>query len=1564
MRTSTAGRFLLLVVLAGLVCLPGGLNAHPRAAASAPQAASAPAGADGGVDPALFSALRYRSIGPYRGGRSTAVAGIAGQPATFYMGTTGGGVWKTTDAGLNWANISDGFFDVASVGAVDVADSDPNVIYVGTGSACIRGNVSIGRGVYKSVDAGKSWTFSGLRDAGQIGRIQVHPDNPDLVYLASLGNPFGANETRGVFRSEDGGETWEKILYVSDTTGAVELSMNPANPREMYAAFWRAERKPWTVIDASEDGGIYKTTDGGDSWKKLGGGLPQGLTGRIGVSVSPANPDRVFALVSAADPEGGIYRSDDAGESWRRINRERNLRTRHWYYSHIIADPVDENTVYVLNSSMYRSIDAGNSFQSIRVGHGDTHDLWIDPTDPERMILGDDGGAEISGNGGTSWSPLSNQPTAEIYRVTVDNQFPYRVYGAQQDNSTLSVASQGRGTQQDWYTVGGCESGHIALDPRDPNIAYAGCYIGMITRYDHASGSRRDIDVYPVLVDGVAPRELEYRFQWNAPIVISPHDPDALYHTSQVVHLSRDGGQSWQTISPDLTTNDPEKQGLPGGPLQHDHTSVEVYNTIFAFVESPHTAGELWAGSDDGLIHLSRDGGANWADVTPPQMPTEGTVNTLDISAHRPGRVIATVYNYRMNDFAPYVFKTEDYGATWDSLTDGVNGIPADTPVRVVREDPAREGLLYAGTEFGMFISFDDGANWQPFQLNLPLTPVTDLRVHEEDLVVSTQGRSFWILDDVTPLHEITDEVAAAPAHLFSPRPAIRGDGRGARQAVIHYYLADEPEGPVSLEILDAAGGVIRSFTGRAGSPAGASQGGRGGGRGGFGGGSRLPVAAGMNRFTWNLQHEGPELVGNAIIYIGYRGGPVAVPSAYATRLTVGDWSDVRPFEVLADPRRPDVSSADLEAQFDLQVRLRDLLTGSHDAIAGIRDVREQATTAARRAAEAGHGADLRERAGELSAKLAEIEESLVQTKSEAGQDPINFPPMLDNQIGYLYRYTVNGYGRPTQAAYERYEELSAELAALTLDLEIVIKDDVARFNEAVSALGLPGIIIPAAPAGGRAEGTGSPQGAAQTLSVAPSQEGGVDFELVQADLLAESGSMTHAWADFDNDGDLDLYVGFRPGQPNRLYRNDGGRFTEIAAAVGVADSEGTRAVAWGDYNADGRLDLYVGYTSGAREDFAKIANRIYRNDGDRFTEVTRELGLELPLGQARQLSWVDFDNDGDVDLFVGFRDIPNMLFRNDDGVFVDVSEAMGIVGSRATMGGVWFDFDKDGDLDLYLGNMDGYANRMYRNDGDRFVDVAPQFGLDSGGRAVDENPGDHDMAGTIRADVADFDNDGDFDIFVTALGGTDGFYRNDDGTFVSVAADFGLAHTAYRGTAAWADFDNDGWIDLYSSGTLYRNDHGEFVDVTPQVIADNVGGYGSLWADFDNDGAMDLALSSRNHYVIRNGLAADAAARSLQVMVLNEDGIHTRAGTEVRLYAAGTRRLLGTRLIETGSGYNAQSVLPVHFGLPALQAVDVEITSMTEDGRKAVLLRGVDPADHAGSYLVVKVDAAGRIVG
>ena len=700
-------------------------------------------------DPAFLEAMEYRMIGPYRGGRVTAVAGIPDQPYTFYMGATGGGVWKTEDAGTSWRNVSDGTFEAGSIGAVAVAQSDPNVVYVGTGSAAPRGNISSGVGLYKSTDAGVTWKGIGLDKAGQVGKIVIHPQNPDLVYVAALGNIFGPNPERGVFRSSDGGATWTHVLSVSDSTGAVDLAMDPNNPRILYAGMWRAERKPWTLIDGSTEGGVYKSTDSGDTWKRLEGGLPGGLVGKVGVAVSPANSDRVWVIQATADEKkGGLYRSDDGGKSFSRINREHNLRQRAWYYTYVIADPQDENTVYVLNTGFYKSIDGGKTFESIRVPHGDNHGLWINPHNTDILINSNDGGANVSLNGGQTWSTQYNQPTAEFYRVAVDNQFPYRVYGAQQDNSTISVPSSSPGgitPTQHWYAVGGGESGHIAVDPRNSDIIYAGTYIGSITRLDREIGHQRNVTAYPQMHDGTAPRDIRYRFQWNAPIRLSPHDPDVLYHTSQFVHRSTDGGQSWETISPDLTTNNDAYHDIPGGPIQHDHTGVELYTTIFSFEESPHTAGELWAGSDDGRVHISRDHGASWDEITPRQMPLEGTVNTIELSKHAPGRALLAVYKYRENDARPYIFRTDDYGSSWDLLTDGENGIPGHHFVRVVREDPDRQGLLYAGTEFGLYVSFDDGAHWQALQRNLPVTPITDLAVHEKDLVVATQGRSFWV---------------------------------------------------------------------------------------------------------------------------------------------------------------------------------------------------------------------------------------------------------------------------------------------------------------------------------------------------------------------------------------------------------------------------------------------------------------------------------------------------------------------------------------------------------------------------------------------------------------------------------------------------------------------------------------------------------------------------------------------------------------------------------------------------------------------------------------------------
>jgi photosystem II stability/assembly factor-like uncharacterized protein len=1008
--------------------------------APAPPALAATDDAPPAVAAELLSDIEFRSIGPLRGGRSTAVTGIHGDHRTFFMGTTGGGVWVTRDAGLSWGNISDGFLDVASIGAIDVADSDPNVIWLGTGSACVRGNASTGNGMYRSLDGGRTWTHAGLADSGAIAKVVVHPRDPDTAWAAAFGHPFGPSEQRGVFRTEDGGATWEHVLYVSDEVGAVDLSINPDNPRHLYAAMWRFERKPWTFYDASEDGGIFRSTDGGSTWKELEGGLPTGITGRIGVSVSPADPDRVYALVSAPDPDGGLWRSDNAGDSWRRINRDRNLRQRHWYYSHVKADPADPDTVYIMNVNIWRSVDGGESVERLRPNHGDTHDLWIDNDDPTVMILGADGGGEVSLNAGATWSSVLNQPTAEIYRVTVDEQFPYRVYGSQQDNSTLSMNSQGRGGQQDWYTVGGCESGHIAIDPRNPDIVYAGCYIGEISRFDRATGERRPISAYPVLVDGVAPRELEHRFQWNAPILISRHDPTVLFHTSNTVNISRDEGRTWQVISPDLTYDNEEQQELPGAPLQHDHTSVEVYGTVFSLAESPHDVGEIWAGSDDGRVHVTRDGGDTWQDVTPADLPVDGTVNTIDVSAHRAGKVTIAVQRYRMDDWTPYAWQTTDGGESWRRIADGDNGIPGHHPIRTVREDPDAEGLLYAGTEFGLFVSFDDGGAWQPLQGNLPVTPVTDLVVHRQDLVLSTQGRGFWILDDLTPLHAIAAGAADSDTALLLPRAAIRASGSGSRPAALHYRLPEGAE--ATLTISDAAGNELLSW----------STGGRGG----------LATGDGIQQQIWDLRLPGAELTDDALIYLGYSGGPVVVPGSYAARLTVGDRVLEQPFEVLPDPRRDDVSATDLAEGHRFSVATQDLLQRTHDTIGTLRQIREQTEAIASRAEanKAEVAGDLRERADLMAGALTAIEDVLIQTRAEARQDPINFPPMLDTQIGYLYRYVAFTYGRPGQPAYDRFTDLETLVVAQEQALQALIDNEVSGFNEAVRAAGVGGILI------------------------------------------------------------------------------------------------------------------------------------------------------------------------------------------------------------------------------------------------------------------------------------------------------------------------------------------------------------------------------------------------------------------------------------------------------------------------------------------------------------------------
>jgi len=1035
-------RYLRLLVIAAASVV--GLAIGPRRPAAAQLSGAS-------VDPALYAAMRYRMVGPYRGGRSTAVEGVRGLPGTYYMGTTGGGVWRTQDFGESWQNLTDGQIAVGSIGAVAVAPSNPSIVYVGTGSACLRGNVSAGRGVYRSTDRGRTWRMIGLPGAGQIGRVRVHPTDPDLVYVAALGHAFGPNPERGVFRSRDGGETWAKVLFISDTTGVVDLAMDPADPSVLWAAAWTGRREPWAIVSGSAESGLYRSADGGDTWEKVTNGLPADVVGRIGVAVAPSDSRRIYVVVQHAEA-GGLYRSDDGGSSFQLVNGDRKLFERAWYYGHVYVDPKDENTVYDLTTRLYKSVDGGRTFDAVPQPHGDNHDLWIDPDDPRIIASAHDGGVAVTVTGGATWSTLLNQPTAEIYRVTVDDQFPYRLYGAQQDNSTISLPSVYGSTltpYETWYEVGGGESGYVAVDPKDPDIVFAGSYGGEITRLDRRSGQARNVSTYPTLALGQAPANLTFRFQWNAPILFSIHDPDVLYHASNHLHRSRDGGTTWEVISPDLTRDDPARQGAPGGPIDHDITTVETYGTIFAVAESPRTPGELWVGSDDGLIHISRDGGAHWEDVTPAGMP-EGTVNVIDVSPHAPGRAFATLYRYRRDDFRPYVYRTEDYGRSWRLLTDGRNGIPADHFVRGVREDPVRRGLLYAGTEFGMYVSFDDGERWQPFQLNLPLTPVTDLVVHGSDLVVATQGRSFWIMDDVTPLRQMDTGVAQASSHLFKPRDTYRMEmagatrGEGNREGenppdgvLVYYTLVGSDSGPTTLQITDATGTVVRTFSGEA------------SGRGG------LPAQPGMNRFAWDLRYPGGEVPPGVILRGGPPKGARAVPGTYAVRLSAGDWTATESFRVLEDPRVT-ATVADLQAQHDLQTRINERIADTYAAVKQIRDLKEQLRERVATAARAGGGKDVEKAAEALAEELTAVEGELLNLKFRSEKDPLNFEPKLDNLLAYLSNVVGNGDGRPTDAMLDVFRELDRRLQTQLDRLRSIVQRDIANFNDLAQQRSLP----------------------------------------------------------------------------------------------------------------------------------------------------------------------------------------------------------------------------------------------------------------------------------------------------------------------------------------------------------------------------------------------------------------------------------------------------------------------------------------------------------------------------
>jgi len=776
--TSSAGRLGRLVTLPVLSLF---LLAVPGAAQESRTDEGGP------YDPALFEGLEYRMVGPTRGGRVTAVAGHRSHPHAFYMGSTGGGVWKTADAGETWVPIADDILATGSIGAIRVARSDPSVVYVGTGSAGLRG-----KGMYRSDDAGESWRFIGLEDAGQIGAVEIHPDDPDRVYVAALGDPFGRNEERGVFRSVDGGESWENVLFTSDSVGAIDIEIHPTDPDILYAGMWRGERKPWTIIsgmrESGREDGIWRSTDGGDSWEYVMLGLPSGLIGKIDFAVSPDDPDRVYALVETKEPDEGLYRSDDAGVTWRLVSNFEPIMDRPFYYTNVDADPTDADVVYASATGFWKSTDGGENWERRPTPHGDNHDLWINPDDPRIMVQSNDGGANVSLDGGDSWSTQGNQPTAELYQVDLDNQFPYWIYAGQQDNSTLMVPSDPPAEDswagpEGWYkAVGGCETGPVVPNPEDATIVYANCK-GRFGRYSHRTGQEQQFYVGAVNLYGHNPKDLPYRFQRVVPIEVSPHDGDIVYHGSQFVHVTTDGGRNWETISPDLTAFRPERQVESGEPITRDITGEEHYSTLYVIQASPHDPNVIWAGANDGPVHVTRDGGETWTDVTPSDMPPEGRMNSIHISAHAPDKVYVAGYRYQLGDYRPYIYRTDDAGESWTLLTPGDNGIPADHPARAIVEDSQTEGLLFAGTEFGMFVSFDDGATWQSLQQNLPATPITDIHEKDGDLVISTMGRSFWVMDDIQPLRQVADAAATRTAFLFQPAPAhrVRSGPRGFR---------------------------------------------------------------------------------------------------------------------------------------------------------------------------------------------------------------------------------------------------------------------------------------------------------------------------------------------------------------------------------------------------------------------------------------------------------------------------------------------------------------------------------------------------------------------------------------------------------------------------------------------------------------------------------------------------------------------------------------------------------------------------------------------------------------
>lgn len=1029
------------------------------ASAASPSPGPTPVGT---IDEKLFKGMHWRVVGPFRGGRALAIEGVPGEPDTYYFGAVAGGVWKTTDGGANWLPLFDKE-DISSIGAIAVAPSDHNVVYVGTGEAAIRGNTTYGTGVYKSIDAGRTWKNIGLKDTRQIGALIVHPQNPDVALVAALGHAFGPNQERGIFRTTDGGKSWTKVLGKDENTGGIDVVFDPHNPNIVFAALWEARRQPWFFSSGGPGSGLYRSEDNGVTWKHLeGNGLPEGMLGKIGVSISGADANRIYAMIEAK--EGGLFRSDDAGENWTRVNDDGRFRQRAWYFSNIYADPKSPDTVYVLNTGAFKSVDGGKTFNLLPARHGDHHGLWIDPQNPNRIGNANDGGASISTDGGKTWTTQNNQPTAQFYHVAVDNAFPYHIYGAQQDNSNLGIASRtdwGAIGAADWFVAGDGECGFVVPDPRDWHIMYSNSE-GFAVRYDKSKEDVQDISPVPLDNSGHGALDLVHRFQWVSPLMLSPHNPDTIYTAAECVFRSTDHGQSWTKISDDLTRNDKNKQKPSGGPLTNDITSVEYYDTVFALAESPLKQGTLWAGTDDGLIHVSTDDGKTWANVSP-KMPEWSTVDLIEPSPFDANTAYAAVDRHRLDDFKPYIFKTSDLGKTWSSIT---NGIPEGAYVRAVREDPRKKGLLYAGTEHGMFVSFDAGAHWQPLQLNLPQTPIHDLVVKDDDLVVATHGRSFWVLDNLTPIRQASAQAATADMILYQPQTALRlhypeefdrrqpvGENPPAG-AMIDYYFKTAPKEEVTLDILDAQGKVVRHLSSkekkdneqppewpdRVVKP------------------KMIPANEGMNRFPWDLRYNEPTQVPGAFYTGDGPKGPLALPGEYTVKLTTGGKSQTAPLHLVIDPRTKS-AEAQLPKNFALSAQVTERISQLHQAINEVRDLKSQVQSWHRRFGNDEKFKAALAAADEVDHKMSEVEQQLIQVNAKGSEATLAFPTMLNEQFD-TFSHVIESDHEPTKAQLDVFKKLSDRLDEQLKKWAQVKADDVPKVSASIKQLDLPALHI------------------------------------------------------------------------------------------------------------------------------------------------------------------------------------------------------------------------------------------------------------------------------------------------------------------------------------------------------------------------------------------------------------------------------------------------------------------------------------------------------------------------